>query len=229
MVNLPENETRLGSSGARGDNANINLRSMGATATLVLVKGHRMVINPMTAGLSQAVNVNQLPTQGVERIDVTDTITAFAEFGYYMADSTMQRQPLALNGPTSDKLMLMPVDNPYGSRFYHVTGAPNADGTPRLTGTPRTVGFTQMTLAGLAPEVIETDSDVLRFTAGLKGELGETWTWSIAPRNSKTCARPSAARTRRVLAWTPPTTTSCCTRRVPMSPGIAMSPAPSPS
>jgi hypothetical protein len=129
----------------------------------------------MTAGLSQAVNVNQLPTQGVERIDVTDTITAFAEFGYYMADSTMQRQPLALNGPTSDKLMLMPVDNPYGSRFYHVTGAPNADGTPRLTGTPRTVGFTQMTLAGLAPEVIETDSDVLRFTAGLKGELGETW------------------------------------------------------
>ncbi|MEY3666581.1 MAG: Vitamin transporter BtuB precursor, partial [Pseudomonadota bacterium] len=73
MVNLPENETRLGSSGARGDNANINLRSMGATATLVLVKGHRMVINPMTAGLSQAVNVNQLPTQGVERIDVTDT------------------------------------------------------------------------------------------------------------------------------------------------------------
>lgn len=356
VVNLPENETRLGSSGARGDNANINLRSMGATATLVLVNGRRMAINPMTAGLSQAVNVNQLPTQGVERIDVlrdgassiygsdavggvinyimkrefdgvevslqqggtehggggntqlaltfgstsvadgrgrfigslealnrdsialtdrdfsktsfnsdrapapfnavggpfdgrsargywptfrvgtstannyfrpvngvpalttaapnrtanpeffldlnqfgfaspevkrgnaylageydlSDKITAFSEFGYYMARSTMQRQPLALNGPTSDKLMLMPVDNPYnpyGSRFYHVSGAPNADGTPRLTGAPRTVGFTQMTLAGLSPEVIETDSDVLRFSAGLKGELGETWTW----------------------------------------------------
>jgi iron complex outermembrane receptor protein len=356
VVNLPENETRLGSSGARGDNANINLRSMGATATLVLVNGRRMAINPMTAGLSQAVNVNQLPTQGVERIDVlrdgasaiygsdavggvinylmkrefdgvevslqqggaehggggstqlaltfgstdladgrgrfigtlealsrdsialtdrdfsrtsfnsdrapapfnapggpfdgrsargywptfrvgtatannyfrpvngvptlttaapsrtsnpeffldlnqfglaspevkrgnaylageydvTDTMTAFAEFGYYLANSTMQRQPLALNGPTSDKLMLMPVDNPYnpyGSRFYHPTGAASADGTPRLTGTPRTVGFTQMTLAGLAPEVIETDSDVLRLTAGLKGSLGETWTW----------------------------------------------------
>lgn len=356
VVNLPENETRLGSSGARGDNANINLRSMGATATLVLVNGRRMAINPMTAGLSQAVNVNQLPTQGVERIDVlrdgassiygsdavggvinyimkrefdgvevslqqggtehggggntqlaltfgstsfadgrgrfigslealnrdsialtdrdfsktsfnsdrapapfnavggpfdgrsargywptfrvgtstannyfrpvngvpalttaapnrtanpeffldlnqfgfaspevkrgnaylageydlSDKVTAFSEFGYYVANSTMQRQPLALNGPTSDKLMLMPVDNPYnpyGSRFYHVSGAPNADGTPRLTGAPRTVGFTQMTLAGLSPEVIETDSDVLRFSAGLKGELGETWTW----------------------------------------------------
>ena len=66
VVNLPENETRLGSSGARGDNANINLRNMGATATLVLVNGRRMTINPMTAGLSQAVNVNQLPTQGVD-------------------------------------------------------------------------------------------------------------------------------------------------------------------
>ena len=29
-----------------------------------------MAINPMTAGLSQAVNVNQLPTQGIERIEV---------------------------------------------------------------------------------------------------------------------------------------------------------------
>ena len=70
VVNLPENETRLGSSGARGDNANLNLRNMGATATLILVNGRRMAINPMTAGLSQAVNVNQLPTRGIERIEV---------------------------------------------------------------------------------------------------------------------------------------------------------------
>ena len=52
VVNLPENETRLGSSGARGDNANINLRNLGATGTLILVNGRRMAINPMTAGLS---------------------------------------------------------------------------------------------------------------------------------------------------------------------------------
>ena len=359
VVNLPENETRLGSSGARGDNANINLRNMGATATLVLVNGRRMAINPMTAGLSQAVNVNQLPSQGVERIevlrdgassiygsdavggvinyimkrefegveaslqqggtehgggastqfavtfgatdfaagrgrfigslealsrdnilltdrdfsktsfnsarapapfnvaggafdgrsargfwptfrvgtstannyfrpvnnvptlttaaptraanpeffldlnqfgfaspevkrfsgflagefDLTDAVTAFAELGYYQADSTMQRQPLALNGPTSDKLLVMPIDNPYnpyGSRFYDATGAANADGTPRLTGAPRTVGFTQMTLKGLAPEVIETNSDALRFTAGLKGVLSDTWNWEAS-------------------------------------------------
>jgi iron complex outermembrane recepter protein len=359
VVNLPENETRLGSSGARGDNANINLRNMGATATLVLVNGRRMAINPMTAGLSQAVNVNQLPTQGVQRVevlrdgassiygsdavggvinyimkrefdgveaslqqggtehgggastqlaltfgstnladgrgrfigsiealnrdsialserdfsrssfnvdrapvpfnavggpfdgrsargywptfrvgtatannyfrpvngvptlttaapsrvnnpeffldlnqfgfaspevkrgnaylageyDLNADVTAYAEMGYYMARSTMQRQPLALNGPTSDKIMVMPIDspyNPYGSRFYHPTGAPNTDGTARITGTPRTVGFTQMTLAGLAPEVIETDADVLRFATGLKGTIGATWTWDAS-------------------------------------------------
>tara|TARA_R100000306_G_scaffold44920_1_gene42926 strand:+ start:98276 stop:101395 length:3120 start_codon:yes stop_codon:yes gene_type:complete len=359
VVNLPENETRLGSSGARGDNANINLRNMGATATLILVNGRRMSINPMTAGLSQAVNVNQLPTQGVERIevlrdgassiygsdavggvinyimkrefdgvevslqqggtehgggentqlaltfgstdlangrgrfigsiealnrdsialterdfsrtsfnsdkvpapfnnlggsfdgrsargywptfrvgsstannyfrpvdgtptltnsapsrannpeffldlnqfgfaspevkrgnaylageyDISPSVTVFAEVGYYMAESTMKRQPLALNAPTSDKLMVMPIDNPYnpyGSRFYHPAGLANADGTPRLTGQPRTVSFTQMTLAGLSPELITTDSDVLRFATGLKGSFGATWTWETS-------------------------------------------------
>src|SRR5690606_19743670 len=70
VVNLPENETRLGSSGARGDNANINFRNMGATATWILINGRRMAINPMTAGLSQAVNVKQLPSQGVQHIEV---------------------------------------------------------------------------------------------------------------------------------------------------------------
>ena len=70
VTNLPENETRLGSSGARGDNANVNLRNLGSTATLILVDGRRMAINPMTAGLSQAVNVNQLPTQGINHVEV---------------------------------------------------------------------------------------------------------------------------------------------------------------
>ncbi|MCB1670113.1 MAG: TonB-dependent receptor [Pseudomonadales bacterium] len=359
VVNLPENETRLGSSGARGDNANINLRNMGATATLILVNGRRMAINPMTAGLSQAVNVNQLPTQGIERIellrdgassiygsdavggvinyimkrefegfeaslrqggtehggggstqlsltfgsidlangrgrfignvewldrdsielvdrdfsrtsfavdrapapfnnlggpfdgrssrgywptfrvgestsntyfrpvegtptltsaapsraanpefyldlnqfglaspevtrgnlylageyDFSSTLTAYAELGYYTASSTMRRQPLALNGPTSDQVKVMAIDNPYnpyGSRFYHPAGAPNADGTPRLTGVPSTLSFTQMTIKGLAPEEIDTDADVVRVATGLKGSLGSDWEWDAS-------------------------------------------------
>ena len=355
VSNLPENETRLGSSGARGDNANLNLRNMGATATLVLINGRRMAINPFTAGLSQAVNINHLPTQGIARIevlrdgassvygsdavggvinyvlrrdfegvetllrysqpeagggesaqaavtfgtrfaddrgrlfgtveglsrdstllterdfsrtslnvdrapapfnvlggpfdarsargfwptfrigtstannyfrpvngtpaltsaapsrttnpeffldlnqfgfaspkttrgnafvtaefDITPRLTAFSEFGYYGSSSTMQRQPLALNAPTSDQLMVMPVDsrfNPYGSRFYHPTGAPNADGTARVVGTPRTVSFTQLTIRDLASESIETKADVFRIVGGLRGKLGTSWEW----------------------------------------------------
>lgn len=355
VVNLPENETRLGSSGARGDNANINLRNLGATGTLILVNGRRMAINPMTAGLSQAVNVNQLPTQGIERIevlrdgasaiygsdavggvinyvlkrefdgaevvvrqgfteagggqstqvaltfgtkfaqsrgrffgtvetlyreaiflrdrdfsstsnlaskvpapfntlggpfdartargrypifrlgtatasnwfrpvngtpalttvaptfaanpdfyldlnefgmssprmgransffstefDLSKQLTAFADFSYYTADSTMVRQPLALNAPTSDKLAVMAIDNPYnpyGSRFFNATGAPNADGSPRLTGAPRTVSIVSVTLPDLGVEKISTSADVVRFAAGLKGKIGDTWSW----------------------------------------------------
>jgi len=356
VTNLPENETRLGSSGARGDNANLNLRNMGATATLVLINGRRMAINPFTAGLSQAVNINQLPTQGIARIEVlrdgassvygsdavggvinyvlrrdfegvetlfrygrpeagggeslqgaitfgtkfandrgrvfgtiealyrdatllterefsrtslnvnrapapfntfggpfdgrsarglwptfrlgtstannffrpvngvptlttaapsratnpeffldlneygyasprtargnafftleydfTANLTGFAEFGYYKSSSTMRRQPLALNAPTSDRLMVMPLDspfNPYGSRFFHPTGAPNVDGSVRLVGTPRTVSFTQMTIRDLDAESVDTESDVYRFVGGLRGKFADsTWEW----------------------------------------------------
>ena len=355
VVNLPENETRLGSSGARGDNANINLRNLGATGTLILFNGRRMAINPMTAGLSQAVNVNQLPTQGIERIevlrdgasaiygsdaiggvinyvlkkefvgaevllkygmpehgggesfstaltfgdtfaagrgrffgtmeslyrdaielterdfsrtalnssrapepfnnlggafddrtprgiwptfrvgsatrsntfrpvngspvlttvapsrtndpeffldlnqygwssprvrransffsaelDLSDRLTAFGDFSYYKSRSTMRRQPLALNAPTSDALKVLPINspyNPYGSAFYDPTGAPRADGAPRLTGQPTTISLVSLTLPDLAAESIETEADVMRFATGLKGKLGETWTW----------------------------------------------------
>lgn len=115
--------------------------------------------------------------------DLNDSLTAFAEFGYYTATSTMRRQPLALNAPTSDRLMVMPVDspfNPYGARFFHPTGAPNTDGTPRLTGTPRTVSFTQMTIRDLAAEEIETKADVYRVVAGLRGRFGSSWEWETS-------------------------------------------------
>jgi outer membrane receptor protein involved in Fe transport len=359
VVSLPENETRLGSSGARGDNANVNLRNMGATATLILVNGRRMAINPMTAGLSQAVNVNHLPTQGVERIevlrdgassiygsdavggvinyvlkrnlegleatlrygqpeggggqslqgaiafgsdfaegrgrffgtldwldrestdlterefsrsalnvdrapppfnnlggpfdgrsargywptfrigtatannyfrpvsgapsltnvapsrtnnpeffldlnqfgfaspevrrgnaffstefDVNDRLTVFGDLAYYDSASTMRRQPLALNAPTSDRIMVMPLDspfNPYGSRFFDPAGAPNADGSPRLTGTPTSIGFTQMTIADLAAETVETEADAVRIVGGLRGAFGSSsWSWETS-------------------------------------------------
>lgn len=358
VVSLPENETRTGSAGARGDNANINFRNLGATGTLILINGRRMAVNPMTAGLSQAVNVNQLPTQGVERVeilrdgasaiygsdaiggvvnyvmrrdfrgaevdvrygvpegkggqylqttltfgqpfangkgrmigtfeylyreaiylrdrdfgvtsnttafapppfnalggtfdartargryptflvgtatannylspvngvptltttapnrvanadffldlnpflmgeprakrfnsfasveyDLNDRVTAFGDLSFYKSYSTMVRQPLALNAPTTDQLAVMAIDNPYnpyGSRFYSATGAPNADGTPRLTGAPRTISLVSLTLPDLPVEEIKTRGEAFRLTAGLKGKFGRDWTWESA-------------------------------------------------
>ncbi|MBK7116186.1 MAG: TonB-dependent receptor [Proteobacteria bacterium] len=363
VVNLPQNETRLGSSGARGDNANLNMRNLGATATLILQDGRRMAINPMTAGLSQAVNVNQLPTRGIDHIevlrdgassiygsdavggvinyvlkrrmdgveasvrydqpaqgagemlqaglafgstfaegrgrlfgtlagltrnevrltdrnfsnsslnvdrapagfnalagpfdqrftrgyyptfrlgstgtsgatwyllpangtptlsttnpttaanralypdfmldinqfgfaspkvrrgdvflsaefDITDSLTIFGDASYYAAESTMQRQPLAVNGPTTDQAMVMPVDspfNPFGSRYFSPTGAPNADGSLRRAGTPQAIALTQFMIAGLAPESVKTNSDAMRLVAGLRGAIADTsWKW----------------------------------------------------
>ena len=112
--------------------------------------------------------------------DLSDTVTLFGDASYYTADSTMRRQPLALNAPTSDQLLVMPIDNPYnpyGSRFFSTNGAPNADGTPRLVGTPRTVSFTAMTIADLAAETVSTTADVFRVAAGVRGKFGETWEW----------------------------------------------------
>ena len=126
----------------------------------------------------------------------------------------MRRQPLALNAPTSDRIMVMPVDspfNPYGSRFFDPAGAPNPDGSPRLTGTPRTVGFTQLTVADLAAETVETEADALRVVGGLRGAFGirhgrgrrrcSTTKSTAKTMRSRTCAkaccRPPSD------AWTP--------------------------
>lgn len=113
--------------------------------------------------------------------DVADSLTVFGDVSYYTARSTMQRQPLAVNGPTTDQAMVMPVDspfNPFGSRFYSPTGAANADGTPRRTGTPQAIALTQFMIAGLAPERVKTDADALRLVAGLRGSVGDTsWKW----------------------------------------------------
>src|SRR5215207_6563406 len=74
VTNVPNNESVTGGANARGDNANVNLRGIGAMFTLVLINGRRLAPHPVTtpdAGqLAFSANVNQLPTQGIERIDV---------------------------------------------------------------------------------------------------------------------------------------------------------------
>jgi iron complex outermembrane receptor protein len=115
--------------------------------------------------------------------DLTHRITAFGDLSYYKSYSTMVRQPLALNAPTTDQLAVLSVDspyNPYGSRFYDAAGAPNADGTARLTGAPRTVSLVSLTILDLPAEEIKTTADALRLTGGLKGKIADSWTWETA-------------------------------------------------
>ena len=76
--------------------------------------------------------------------------------------------------------------NPFGVRFYHPTGAPNADGSPRLVGTPADVSLWtgispgQNTGGGFKPRVTEVYSHAWRALAGLRGRLGDTWEWESA-------------------------------------------------
>lgn len=113
--------------------------------------------------------------------DLTPSIRAFAEFVAYDSRSMTARQPVTLNA--SDRVVTLAVDNPYnpyGSRFYSATGAPNADGSPRLTGAPQTISIGDMLLADGGPETIRTTNRMHRVLAGLQGRIGRSsWNWEL--------------------------------------------------
>ncbi len=115
--------------------------------------------------------------------DLSDRVTAFGDFSVYHSKSLLQRQPVQINGPSADQVAPVSVDNPfnpYGSRFYHPTGAPNADGTARLTGTPQGIVLLSLLLAEVGSESVEVNSGVYRGVAGLRGKLFGDWTWESA-------------------------------------------------
>lgn len=75
VTGAPLNEGANGSFSARGDFAAINLRGIGSGNTLVLLDGRRLAPHAISTtdegGLpSASVNVNQLPTQGVNHIEL---------------------------------------------------------------------------------------------------------------------------------------------------------------
>ena len=84
----------------------------------------------------------------------------------------MHLPPEKTGNLTEAKAVALAVDNPYnpyGSRFYSATGAPNADGSPRLTGAPQTMSIGDMLLADGGPETIRTTNRMHRVLAGLQG------------------------------------------------------------
>jgi len=112
-------------------------------------------------------------------------IEAFGDFLAYQATSYTFREPTAADS-TDDPGLHVPAANPWnpvGVRFYHPTGAPNADGTPRNTGTPRDLLIapgTGVRLMEFGERVIEVDSRSARAVAGLRGRIFDTWDWESA-------------------------------------------------
>jgi iron complex outermembrane recepter protein len=113
---------------------------------------------------------------------ISDSLTAFGHLALYRADSTMVRPPVSYTSNT-DRALVVPVDNPYnpyGSRFYSPTGAPNADGTPRLTGTPQSVTILSKRFTDVGPETVEVETTAVTAVAGLRGDIAPGWTWESA-------------------------------------------------
>ena len=73
-VQFQESRTTGNLNDARGDNASINLRSVGTGNTLVLLNGRRMILTPGTQTENfvpvQTANTNSLPIGAVRRIEV---------------------------------------------------------------------------------------------------------------------------------------------------------------
>ena len=114
--------------------------------------------------------------------DLNDRLTAFADLSLYQARSVTYREPDGITAST-DGNMVVPVTspfNPFGTRFWSPTGAPNADGSPRLTGTPSAVVITNKRLTDLATRTATILDSVYRGVAGLRGKLFDTWTWEGA-------------------------------------------------
>lgn len=114
--------------------------------------------------------------------ELSESLRVFGEVGFYQAVSETNRDPAGADG-TDDNGIHVGIDNPFnpfGSRFYHPTGAANADGTPRITGTPAVVLFAGGT--GVRPrefpnKEITVTSKAYRGVVGLAGRLGGGWDW----------------------------------------------------
>lgn len=126
--------------------------------------------------------------------ELDKSLSAFGEFAYYRADSFNHRDPAGLDG-TDDVNIFVGANNPYnpfGSRFYHPTGAPNADGTARIAGTPADVliaGGTGVRPREFKAKDINVLSQSLRAVGGLRGRTFADFEWESAVMYSRAWTR----------------------------------------
>lgn len=122
--------------------------------------------------------------------DLDSGVTLFGDVLFYNAHTTQGRQlGPQMNAPASDSPVPMSVDNPYnpyGSRFYHPTGAPNADGSARLVGTPQQLLLMQQIIPDIPNEEVNVSNQTYRVVAGARGKLQENWNWEVGALHSYT-------------------------------------------
>jgi iron complex outermembrane receptor protein len=113
---------------------------------------------------------------------LTDRLSLFADLSVYSARSRTYREPESVTNSTDGDLIVPATNpwNPFGTRFWHPTGAPNPDGTPRLQGTPSAVLLNNKRLVDLPERTAIITNDVYRGLVGLRGPLAGSWTWESA-------------------------------------------------
>ncbi len=114
--------------------------------------------------------------------DLSDRITLFSDLSLYQSNSKTVREPDQYSA-TFDGLTVVSVNNPFnpfGSRHWSPTGAPNADGTPRLTGTPASVSITNKRFVDIPSRTDFVTNNVYRGVLGARGKLAGSWTWESA-------------------------------------------------
>jgi iron complex outermembrane recepter protein len=111
---------------------------------------------------------------------LTKKVSLFGDLMVYHAHSWTSREPVNWDD-VDEPGIYVPANNPwnpFGTRFYHPQGLPNADGTPRLVGTPADVTMTGgVTPVEMHPREVEVKSNAYRVLAGLRGKLAENWQW----------------------------------------------------
>jgi outer membrane receptor protein involved in Fe transport len=121
-------------------------------------------------------------------------LSAFGELAYYRAASWLTRDPAGTDGADDFNLYVGANNpwNPFGSRFYHPTGAPNADGTPRVTGAPSDVmvaGSTGVRPREFKAKEVNVLSQSFRGVAGLRGRTFADFEWESGLMYSRAWTR----------------------------------------
>ncbi|HST35633.1 MAG TPA: TonB-dependent receptor [Allosphingosinicella sp.] len=112
--------------------------------------------------------------------DISDSVTAYAEIGYYRASSHALQPPVInLNA------IVIPASN-YWNPFGPVTfanGQANPNRIPNLTNVPAAglpVRLTTYRFVDTGPQTVDVTNWQTRFLGGLRGSLGGTWDFDTA-------------------------------------------------